>query len=67
MRHIENFNRFYAEICKTEVSASFFSVAVTVFSRQKSHAKNQINLRMHYMAYIAFLFFEVRLYRYNAH
>lgn len=39
MRHIENFNRFYTEICKTEVSASFFSVAVTAFSRQKSHAK----------------------------
>lgn len=47
MRHIENFNRFYTEICKTEVSPSFFSVAVTAFSRQKSHAKDQINLRMH--------------------
>lgn len=47
MRHTENFNRFYTEICKTEVSASFFSVAVTTFSRLKSHAKDQINLKMH--------------------
>jgi len=47
MRHMENFNRFNTEICKTEVSASFCSVAVTVFSRQKCHAKTKINLRMH--------------------
>lgn len=47
MRHIENFNRFHTEVCKTEVSASCFSVAVTAFSRQKSHAKDQTNLRMH--------------------
>lgn len=47
MKHIENFNGFYTEICKTEVSASFFSVATTAFSRQKSHAKDQINLTMH--------------------